>query len=286
MKISRMVVAAVLWGSGAYAADSIGMLTIVDGPVQVVQEMHRAEGVAGLQLAPDAIVETGPNAFVQIETASGLKVDLGPDTRLLTSTSSASGASLLEGGFLLSGWLKVAGADVASATLANPYFEVESIEGTLVEYVTGEYAGAFTEVGKAKVTDPRNHSTVDLASARSYLQRKGEAGRSAAGAGLLGAAPPVAFRDTLPPLWRKFDPAKAPTVTIGEFNYAEVRDWLVVDAPVRRQFARLWRGKAAEADFRTGLIADLGAHPEWQDILFPPLKVDNAGRPGTPSPKQ
>jgi hypothetical protein len=246
--------------------------------------MHRAEGVAGMQLAPDAIVATGPNAFVQIEAANGLRVDLGPDSRLLTSTSSAAGASLLKGGFLLSGWLKVAGADVASASLANPYFEVDSIEGTLVEYVTGEYAGAFTEAGKARVTDPRTHSTADLAPARSYVQRKGEDGRSAAGASLLGAPPPVAFRDTLPPLWRKFDPAKAPTVTIGEFNYAQVRDWLVVDAPVRRQFVRLWRGKAAEVEFRSGLIADMSAHPEWQDILFPPLKVDNAGRAGTTPP--
>jgi hypothetical protein len=276
--IAVSVLSGVMGSAIGHAADSIGTLTIVDGPVQVLQEMHLAQAVVGMQLAPDAIVETGPKAFVQIETVSGLKVDLGPDTRLLTSTSVGTSASLLKGGFLLAGWLKVGGTDAASASIGNPYFDVDSIDGTLVEYVTGDQAAAFIEVGKAKAVDPRSHAEVDLTTAHSYVQRKGERGQSAAGAGLLGAPPPVAFRDTLPALWRKFEGAKAPVVTATDFSYAQVRDWLVVDAAVRRQFVRLWRAKAEQEDFRAGLIADLAAHPEWRDILFPPVKADNTGR--------
>ena len=53
------------------------------------------------------------------------------------------------------------------------------------------------------------------------------------------------------------------------FGYTDVQSWLQAEPSVRRPLMQRWRAKAREPAFRTALIANLAAHPEWDPILFP-----------------
>jgi hypothetical protein len=54
-----------------------------------------------------------------------------------------------------------------------------------------------------------------------------------------------------------------------DFAYADVERWLKSEPAVRKPLMQRWRAKAREPAFRSALIANLSAHPEWDPILFP-----------------
>lgn len=56
---------------------------------------------------------------------------------------------------------------------------------------------------------------------------------------------------------------------LPEFGYADVEPWLKAESAVRRMLMQRWRPKAKDNAFRTALVANLPAHPEWDPILFP-----------------
>jgi len=80
---------------------------------------------------------------------------------------------------------------------------------------------------------------------------------------------PRGFRDTLPLRADKFKDRPAAAREAPDFAYADVEPWLKAEPAVRRPLMQRWRVKAKEAPFRAALIANLGAHPEWDPILFP-----------------
>jgi hypothetical protein len=80
---------------------------------------------------------------------------------------------------------------------------------------------------------------------------------------------PRDFRDSLPPLAAKFGDRPVQLTPAGDFGYADIERWLKAEPSVRRPLMSRWRPKVREPAFRSALIANLSAHPEWDPILFP-----------------
>jgi hypothetical protein len=130
----------------AATAQTRPLLTIADGPVQVLRGATRFDAAEGLALAEGDIVRTAPAARVaRIEFGERRALDLGPDTQvmLLSPTSThAQGASAL----LLQGWAKLS-AGTASGRLVLPHaVAVGDAHGALLaQAATDGTALAFAE---------------------------------------------------------------------------------------------------------------------------------------------
>ena len=98
------------------------LLTITDGPVQVLRGAQKFDAAEGLALADDDIVRTAPASRVaRIEFADGRALDLGPATQVLLLSERAAQAQGWAGAsaVVAQGWVKLsAGAAVGRAAEA------------------------------------------------------------------------------------------------------------------------------------------------------------------------
>lgn len=99
------------------------LLTIADGPVELLRGAARHAAPEGLALAGDDIVRTGTATRVaRIEFADGRVLDLGPDTQALLLTDAAASAHGLPGvaAVIAQGWAKLSAPPAAQAGAALP----------------------------------------------------------------------------------------------------------------------------------------------------------------------
>jgi len=80
---------------------------------------------------------------------------------------------------------------------------------------------------------------------------------------------PGYFRDDLPVFLPRVRDKSVEPAREHEASYAEVEPWLKASAPIRRTLIERFRGRAKDPQFRSKLIENLAAHPEWDRILFP-----------------
>ena len=85
------------------------------------------------------------------------------------------------------------------------------------------------------------------------------------------------FRETIPSQAARFQDAGVEATALPAPEYAALRDWLVAEPLVRRDFPRRFAVLARQKAFRSGLEANLAQHVEWTPVLYPPP-------PPTPSP--
>jgi hypothetical protein len=83
-------------------------------------------------------------------------------------------------------------------------------------------------------------------------------------------AMPRPFRDTLPSrLSRLAGKRPAEPRREHEVTYQEIQPWLTTGRAWRRGFAQRFEPRLNDAEFRKGIEAHLGEHPEWDRILHP-----------------
>jgi hypothetical protein len=133
----------------AMAAEPRTLLTIADGPVQVLRGEQKFDASEGLGLADDDIVRTAPSVRVaRIEFADGRVLDLGPETQvLLLSERTAKGQQWAGAtAVVMQGWAKLA-AGAAAGRLVMPRAEVVSeARGTVLVHSAADGAAlAFAE---------------------------------------------------------------------------------------------------------------------------------------------
>jgi hypothetical protein len=80
---------------------------------------------------------------------------------------------------------------------------------------------------------------------------------------------PKAFLDTLPTRAEQFKARAVQPKALGEPTYAEVEAWIDAEPALRRSYVARWTPLARNPAFRSGLVARMSAHPEWDRILFP-----------------
>lgn len=287
MMVAMSAAAACGQAAAQAGAAPLGTVTLLEGPAQVLRGLGRLHAAEGVRLAPGDIVETAPaTAFLQLETPDKVVLQVGPATRLWLAAPGAKGKAE-RGLYLMSGWAKLDGAQRAANApaldLKSPHIELPAANAVVVVNLAPEHSAVFVERGNVRLAERQAAGAPVLVSLKAgdlYWRKAGARGAVAPEqmAGFIQAMPRI-FRDP-PPLrlerWRDQEVAPKPA---PDFAYADVEPWLKAEPPVRRPLMQRWRAKAKDGAFRAALTANLGAHPEWDPILFPEKYL-----PKTPPP--
>lgn len=279
MKLRIVVLLAAL-STMAWRADAVeaaGTMTILDGDALVYRGSGRVMAVEGLPVARGDIIETSEKGFAQIELAERVVAQMGPATRLQISASVGTRKPdttlyALEGWLKLDGSKSAAGAD-SQPELRTPLGDVAVGTAVVVIKLTRAEMSLFVERGELRVAERTN----GVAAAPMALKTGSFYVRKAAMRGVIGKAAtpafvsevPRPFKDSLPSRLERFRNQQVQPHEATDFVYADVERWLKAEPAVRRPLMQRWRGKARDGAFRSSLIANLSAFPEWDPILFP-----------------
>lgn len=262
--------------AGGCAAQSPGLVTILEGDAQIVRGAVRLRAVEGVRLALGDIVETANGAFAQLELTDQTVLDLGGGARIMIGSTGARYKNERQL-YALSGWFKITNgrkdANARGFELRTPLVDIAVVSPVITLHIKPAEVALFAERGDLKLVERQ------AGAAPAPVNVKfGQYYRRPAGAkGTVGVAPPPGFvtemprpfRDSLPLRADKFKDREVNPRPAPDFAYADVEPWLKAESPFRRQFVDRWRVKARDGAFRSALIANLSSHPEWDPILFP-----------------
>lgn len=263
--------------------EPLAILTIVDGPAQMLRDDKRLRAEEGLRLLSQDIVETAADARVtRIEFLDGLAFNLGPSTRVLVDPQFYGERGRFARLYLLSGWIKLKAGAVPPADakekakpiplLASPAIDVIDATGSLVVKVDDSALGLFVESGNVTIHERRDAKPVGAhraVNSGQFLSRSQQGKSAVAGR----PAPdfidemPRSFLDTLPDRAEIFKNRKPTPKEIGAITYDDAGDWLAVEWTLRRPAMKRWRPLTRDPEFRKGLVANMSAHPEWDRLL-------------------
>ena len=249
--------------------------TLLEGDAMVIDGARAIAAAPGLVLKPWAIVETKADSrIVRIEFADGSMVDLGPQTRIMLAPRGfAPREKMLPALYLLSGWVKQSSAAGAPAAgLVTPAIDLLPFSGVVVVQASAPLHRVFVESGRAKLVERRRDGErLSFGSGEMYAAEAAAAG---------GVAPrpsadfidkmPRMFRETIPSQAKRYEDATVEAATLPAPEYAALRDWLVAEPLIRRDFPRRFAVLARQKAFRSGLEANLAQHVEWTPVLYPP----------------
>ena len=260
----------------AGAADAVASVTILEGDASIYRGVGRLRAAEGVRLTSGDIVETGESTFAQIEFADQSVLQLGAGTRvLINSTTSRQKSERFV--YIMNGWLKLTGVKreggAPAFDLRAPLVEVAANPGVVVVRTMPSEVTLFSERGDMRIGERQSPTTtvaVALKSGDSYQRKAGARGAVSSGV-------PTAFLNDMPKFFRDSLPSRADRHrdkdvrpdAAPDFAYADVEVWLKAEPALRRPLMARWRVKAKEPAFRSALIANLSAHPEWDPILFP-----------------
>lgn len=261
--------------SGACMAQAPGLLTILEGDALIVRGAGRVRAAEGVRLLHGDIVETGANAFAQIEFADQSVLELGAGTRVMVGGPAKIKAERTL--YALAGWFKLTNARKDPAArgweFRSPLIEFGLLPPVVVLQVKPAEVLVFAERGEIKLTERQSGAApapVGVKSTHFYRRSAGARGVTTPSApASFVTEMPKAFRDSLPLRAEKFKDREVSPKAAPDFVYADVEAWLKSETPFRRQFIERWRAKAREGAFRSALVANLSHHPEWDPILFP-----------------
>jgi hypothetical protein len=215
----------------AMAAESRPLLTIADGPAQLLRGALKFDAVEGLALADDDIVRTTTATRVaRIEFADGRALDLGPATQVLLLSERAAHAQGWVGAtaVVLQGWAKLsAGAAVSRLVLAHGVVVGDGRGVLLVHSAADGAALAFAE-SRSLALVPRGAGGAELS------LREGESWSRDAASAAVRVTPrltglrevPRALADTLPRRAALWDGRALDATGGAPIDAAELAPWL------------------------------------------------------------
>jgi len=258
-------------GSAASAA-APALVSLLQGEATLVRQTTRYALAEGVALADGDIVETGPEALMQIEFDDGTIVAISEKGRLLlkpqiTAPKTTSAPPQF---YLLEGWIKwttVPKAPAESDFLA-PAFEVVSPGATIVARVRAKGYELFVESGSGRLIARGAASGLK---ANDFVNQAANADKPTIGAlgGEFLQLLPIPFRDRLPTRAALFAGRIVAPRPIAPITYADVSPWLHAEPGIRLALSKQWRSRAADRAFRAEVAANLGAHTEWERVLYP-----------------
>lgn len=269
----------------AVPANAAGLVTIVDGEASVIDGGRALQVIEGQKLADESLLRTSAKtALVRVEWPDGVAADFGPDTQAMIGPPKLPGrggkAPLV---YLLRGWLKLSSLGAASVSgVVTPRVDVQPYKGALLVMATADETWVFAESGGAPLAerDIKPASSLTLKNGEVYL-------RADAAKGTVAARPsptqmqrvPRGFRDSLPLRSAAFKDKSVTPRPAAPPAYADLRDWLAAEQPLRRNFTRRFAERARDSAFRAGLAENLARHPEWEPVLFPERFTKPASAP-------
>ena len=240
----------------AMAAESRTLLTITDGPTQLLRGALKFDAVEGLALADDDIVRTTATTRVaRLEFADGRALDLGPATQVLLLSERAAQAQGWGGAtaVVLQGWAKLsAGAAVSRLVLAHGIMAGDARGVMLVSSAPDGAALAFAE-SRGLAVMPRGAGGAELS------LREGESWSRDAASAAVRVTPrltglrevPRALADTLPRRARQFDGQPVEASDGAPIDAAELAPWLQAEP----QLLALLRPQRSSVTARAGSAA-------------------------------
>lgn len=281
MRTSRASAVAAACLAAAFAcagAELPAPLTLLEGQAAVLRGTARFALTEGVRLQSGDIVEVGVKGLAQFEFADGLVLSLGPGARFYAAALAARAAK--PGGvselYLMRGWAKFATPkSAAPLRLTTPVFGIAAVEAVAVAQIGDAEGAIFVESGEARIAE----GFVKATPASPIRVRGGEFfARRSESRGSNQPRPPPAFVSALPRGYMDNLPARAvkwkdrevQPRPLGELAYGDVEMWLKAPPEIRKALMRAFVPKAnRDPAFRTALVANLRAHPEWDPILFP-----------------
>lgn len=270
------------WGPSARAQ---ALVTIVEGEATLVEGARALAAVEGQKVGAETLLRTGADTrLLRLEWPDGTAADFGPDTHAMIDPAAFG----RRGGrapavYLLRGWLKLSSlGDAGSSGALTPRIDLAPFKGALVVMVSGDETWVFAESGSAAVAERHARPAANLAlkTGEVYL-------RSGNAKGAVAPRPtpsqmqrvPRGFRDSLPLRSKAFAGRSASGRPAPGPSYADLRDLLTAEPPLRRGFVRRFTERSRDKDFRAGLVDNLLAHPEWEPVLYPERFLKPASAP-------
>lgn len=276
----------------ALAAERVGTVTLLEGPVAVVRGTTRYAVAEGVRVRPGDIIEVSDKGLVEIEFPEGAALAMGPGTRALVVTS-PRGKAAAGDHYVTQGALKLSRVKQGVGfRFLTPHFSLEPVEGSTVFVVAAADGAVFVEGGEARVVEPAAKGAaapppVRLKTGEFYARKADQKGAVAQRPSqpFIGGLP-RAFLDPLPSRLARYKDRDVQPKRIGDVTYAEMKDWLTAPPDIRRPLMPRFRPRLTDPDFRSSLVANLKLHPEWDPILFPEKykpKEPPDGSPGLPA---
>lgn len=245
-----------------------GLVSIADGdPFTIVRGDTLLSGSKGVTLLGGDIVETGPGAFLAIESPGGNLVGIGPST----------GVYFLPRGdvttlLVFKGWVKV---DVKSEAMrvAGKRLGIQGHQAVMLLYADGQSDAVFDEQGSARLLLRDDAATrFDKETGANEFFRRGD--RTGVNSQLRPSAEfiermPIAFRDPLPENAPTSLKKVAPQL-VRAVTYSDIQTWLTIPRDWRGGFIERFRARLKDPAFFAAMDAHLALHPEWTTILHPP----------------
>lgn len=269
-----MALLAALCGTGV-GAQAAALVTIVDGEANLIDGDRSVLAAEGLKVADQTLVRTSPRSnLLRVEWADGTVADFGPDTQAMLSPAAfGPRAGRAPAVYLLRGWVKLSAMGSAAAPgLLTPHIDVQPFKGAVLVMAAGGETWVFAESGSASMIerDLKPATNLALKNGEVYLRNGGAKGAvSARPAPAQMQRVPRGFRDALPLRYATLKDKAAPAKPGPAPVYSDVREWLLVEAPVRKPFAKRFADRVKDPAFRTALTENLSQHPEWEPVLFP-----------------
>jgi hypothetical protein len=258
----------------AAAADPVATVTLLEGPAELVRGATRYALAEGVRLQSGDIIEVRDKGLAQIEFPDGVALALGAGTRLL-AVSIPRGKSVAGDYYVIHGRLKLSGVKQgARLRVVTPIFTLMPAEGIAVLAVDGGEGSVFVESGETRIVEAPAKggasAPLRLKGGEFFTRKAGQKGAVAPrpSPAFVGALPKV-FLDTLPARMARYKERQVPPKQIGNVSYAEVEAWLKAPPEIRRPLVSRFEARASDPAFRSGLVANLKFHPEWDPILFP-----------------
>jgi len=252
----------------AAAADPVATVTLLEGPAGLVRGVTRYALAEGVRMQSGDIIEVGDKGLAEIEFPDGVALALGAGTRML-AVSIPRGKSAAGVYYVMQGALKVAGVNKgARLRFSTPIFTLLPAEGVSVMIVRGEEGSVFIESGGARLAAAP--AILSLKSGEFFTRKAGQKGAVAPRPSqAFIAAMPKAFLDALPSRMARYKERQVQPTRVDDVSYADVEAWLKAPPAIRRPLVARFEPRASDPAFRSGLVANLRFHPEWDPILYP-----------------
>jgi len=252
------------------APASVGVLTLAETPVQLIRATTLYQAPVGTRLQSADLIESS-QSNVQIDKLAGIRLALGPHTRIYLERS---GGNINIG--LLNGWLKlqpVPGTKPENLTVSTATLMLDVSRSAGVIHADGTRVEVFVEDGLQTVIERDSRGREGRKTTlrqEEYAQRKDDEPLSAAGrpgSDFISAMPP-AFFDPLPTIAARKLPA-APLEKVRDVDFDDVSPLLIgpLKLNVRMQATR-FSPRLADPTFRQAIVQRFGGTLEWETELY------------------
>ena len=276
MSVIRLLLCLTFLFPLAADAQSIGTVTLAEGPLKLLRGTGVFAAAEGLRVNEGDILDSAGAGVTQLELVDGTIVMLSGASRLFVYSYPLQGAGSMEL-ILFSGWLKAGtkkGEPPAERRYTTLLLGAATPDATLVMRADGEGVELFLESGSAKLGEVG--SLGQLAAERAA--RSGEfAARTAGRALQTSARPPAAFvskvpvpfRDTPPSRMARYKDREIEPKRERDATYEDVADLLKLPRNWRKGVVKRFQPRTKDPAFRAALDANMKLHPEWDRILHP-----------------